>query len=158
MLNGESNQFPIPKDIHIMRAEFLRLAVFALAAAAASSCGGGDSSSPTTPSSPSAGAVTITILDSGGTGNRGNLSFSPNPASAGGQTVVFKNNDSTTHRVVLNDGSIDTGDIAPGATSRSVVMPGVGTNYHCSLHTGMGGAVSPASGGAPPACEGPFCY
>ena len=67
--------------------------------------------------------------------------------------VVFRNNDSIVHRVVLNDGSVDTGDIAPGATSRAVAMPGGGTNYHCQLHPGMIGAVSGSSGGPPP-CSG----
>jgi plastocyanin len=89
-------------------------------------------------------------------GQNGTQAFSPNPASFGGQSVVFKNNDSITHRVVLNDGSVDTGDIAPGATSRAVVMPTAGTNYHCSLHPGMIGAVAGGSG-PPPACTGLYC-
>jgi plastocyanin len=58
-------------------------------------CGGGSS------------AITIAI-----DGPNGTQAFSPNHAAFGGQAVVFKNNDSVTHRVVLNDGSIDTGDIA----------------------------------------------
>ena len=89
-------------------------------------------------------------------GSNGTQAFSPNPASFGGQTVVFKNNDSVMHRVVLNDGSVDTGDIAPGATSRAVAMPGSGANYHCQIHPGMIGAVSAAAGG-PPACTGLYC-
>jgi plastocyanin len=117
------------------------------------SCGS-DSSNPVSPSpSPSpSNAVTITI-------NRqaGNLSFSPNPASAGGQMVVFRNADIIIHRVQLNDLSVDTGDIAPGATSRAMQMPVGGTNYHCSLHPDMVGAIN-ASGGAPaPVCEGIYC-
>src|SRR4051812_9074525 len=76
----------------------------------ASRCGGSSPSSPST-----SGAITIAI-----TGQNGNLSFNPNPADAGGKTVVFKNNDSITHHVQLNDGSGDTGDIAPGATSKAV--------------------------------------
>jgi len=127
----------------------------ALAAAAAivaglgaSSCGGG-SSSPTTPSAPN--ILTITI-----TRQNGAQSFSPNPASAGGEMVVFRNTDSIVHRVQLNDGSIDTGNLAPGATSNAVLMPGSGTNYHCSLHPEMVGAVSGTAGGPPP-CEGPYC-
>ncbi len=70
--------------------------------------------------------------------------------------VVFRNNDSVAHRVMLNDGSIDTGDIAPGATSRAVAMPGTGTNYHCQIHPGMIGAVSGWSG-TPPECTGQYC-
>jgi plastocyanin len=110
-------------------------------------CGGGGSS----PSSPTPGALTITI-----TRQNGAQSFSPNPASAGGQTVVFRNSDSVAHRVRLNDGSIDTGDLAPGATSAPVQMPADGTNYHCSVHPDMIGAVSGTAGG-PPRCEGPYC-
>jgi hypothetical protein len=37
--------------------------------------------------------------------------------------VTFKNSDSVTHRVVLNDGSLDTGNIAPGASSQALLMP-----------------------------------
>jgi plastocyanin len=122
-----------------------------LAAAAAGlifcACGGGGS----TPSGPTPGALTITI-----TRQNGAQSFSPNPASAGGQTVVFRNYDSVVHRVMLNDGTIDTGNIAPGASSAPVQMPADGTNYHCSLHPDMIGAVSGTAGGPPP-CQGPYC-
>jgi plastocyanin len=91
--------------------------------------------------------MTITILRDGGA-----QSFSPNPAGAGGQQVVFKNNDSIEHRVRLNDGSLDTGIIPPGGTSRAVTMPASGANYHCEIHPGMIGSVNPASGGPPPEC------
>ena len=90
------------------------------------------------------------------TPQNGTQAFSPNPAALAGQMVAFKNNDSVMHRVVLNDGSVDTGDIAPGATSRAVLMPASGTNYHCSIHPGMIGAVSGGSG-PPPACTGLYC-
>jgi len=130
------------------------MAVAIVALSACGGCGGsygGSSPTPTSPSTTGGNAITITI-----TGQNGTQSFSPNPASAGGQMVVFKNADTTTHRVVLNDGSIDTGDIAPGATSRAVQMPADGTNYHCSLHAGMVGAVAATSGDAPP-CTGAYC-
>jgi plastocyanin len=126
----------------------------AFVAFAASGCGGSTNNSPTTPTPTPApsGAITINIV-----GQNGSMAFSPNPASAGGQMVVFRNSDGVTHRVVLNDGSIDTGNIAPGATSAAVAMPASGTNYHCSIHPGMIGAINPASGGAPPPCEGIYC-
>src|SRR6185503_5122376 len=110
-----------------MRVRVLMSAVF-LAALITSACGGSNNN-PGGPSGSGSGAATITI-----NGQTGPQSFSPNPANFGGQTVVFKNNDSVTHRVQLNDGSLDTGDIAPGATSRTVLMPSSGTNYHCTLH------------------------
>lgn len=71
--------------------------------------------------------------------------------------VAFRNADSVAHSVRLNDGSVDTGIILPGATSAAVAMPGGGTNYHCSLHPDMIGAVNTESGAPPPACEGPYC-
>src|SRR5687767_6980034 len=86
------------------------------------SCGGG--SSPTGPSGPD--ILTITI-----TRQNGEQSFSPNPAAAGGRLVVFRNADSIVHRVRLNDGTIDTGNIGPGTSSAVVQMPAEGTNYHC---------------------------
>ena len=131
--------------------QFKLWTVSALAAglAAMSACGGsGGGTSPTAPSSPApASAMTITV-----TSRNGAQSFSPNPAAAGGQLVVFRNADTDVHRVLLNDGSIDTGDLAPGATSAVVTMPVIGTNYHCSIHPDMVGAVNPLSGGEPPEC------
>ena len=124
-----------------------------LAALAATGCGGGSGSGPTPPAgggTPDPFIITITSQN-------GTQSFSPNPAAAGGQMVVFRNSDSVAHRVVLNDGSLDTGSIAPGATSAAVRMPGTGTNYHCSLHPGMIGAVSTEAGAPPPPCEGEYC-
>jgi plastocyanin len=49
-------------------------------------------------------------------------SFSPNPATLpAGQVVVWHNIDSITHRVVLNDGSLDTGN-RPGASSQPMAI------------------------------------
>jgi plastocyanin len=112
--------------------------------------GGSTPTSPTTTTPP--GAFVITVVRQGGA-----QSFSPNPAAAGGLSVVFRNADTVVHRVLLNDATIDTGDIAPGATSRVVQMPAAGTNYHCSLHPTMIGSVSAASGDGPPPCTGPYC-
>jgi plastocyanin len=125
----------------------MKISVVMIGLAAASGCGG--SSSSTAPSSTS--LPTINIV-----GQNGAQAFSPNPASFAGQQIVFKNNDSVAHHIVLNDGSIDIGDIAPGATSRAVTMPGAGTNYHCSTHPGMIGGISAASG-TPPPCDGMYC-
>ena len=128
------------------------LAVLALAGAWGCG-GGGGSNNPTSPTgpSPTGSTVTITIV-----GERGAQSFSPNPATAGGRMVVFRNTDTVVHRVRLNNGTIDTGDIAPGASSQAVMMPVAGTNYHCSLHPAMIGAVASETG-PPPECEGLYC-
>jgi len=119
---------------------------------ACAGCGGDSGGSPTSPSSPSApAAATINI-----NGQNGTQAFTPNPSSFGGQMVVFKNNDSVAHRVVLNDGSVDTGNIAPGATSQVITLSTDGTNYHCPIHPGMIGSIN-AAGGAPPPCTGIYC-
>lgn len=129
----------------------LRSSAFAVGIALLSGwgCGGGSNSPPTTPTST---ALTILI-----TGQRGAQSFSPNPATAGGQLVVFLNTDTEAHRVRLNDSSVDWGVIAPGARSQAFRMPAEGTNYHCDLHPGMVGSVNPEAGGNPPRCTGEYC-
>jgi plastocyanin len=129
-----------------MRASnYTALALVAAAASLAGCSGGGTTPTPNT-------ASTITIRSSSGT-----QAFDPNPATFGGRMVVFKNNDSVTHRVVLNDNSGDTLDIAPGQTSREVRMPNNGTNYHCTIHTGMIGSVAGVNNEPPPPCTGLYC-
>jgi plastocyanin len=132
-----------------------KASVFVVACLAAAGCGGGGSngSTPTAPTQTAATSNVVTITISGQSGIQ---SFAPNPATAAGQMVVFRNADTVAHRVVLNDASLDTGDIAPGATSRAILMPAAGTNYHCSLHTAMVGAIS-APNQAPPPCTGDYC-
>jgi plastocyanin len=129
----------------------------ALVLAVAVACGGssGGGAPQTQPSGvPSGGtnvnATTISIL-----GDRGGASFTPNPAPSGASDLAFKNNDSQIHHIVANDGSFDSGDIAPGAT-KTVSLASDGTNYHCTIHPDMIGAVS-ASDGAPPRCTGIYC-
>ena len=73
-------------------------------------------SQPSTPSTPAAptGVITINVVRENGA-----QSFSPNPATVpAGQTVVWHNVDVVVHRVVLNDGKLDTGDIAAGLSAR----------------------------------------
>src|ERR1700693_2108106 len=78
--------------------------------------GTGTSGSPTSPTSPSgaSGVVMVNVVAINGA-----QSFSPNPATLpAGQMVVWHNIDGITHRVVLNDRSVDTGDLVPGASSQ----------------------------------------
>jgi plastocyanin len=125
-----------------------------------SACGGGNNNSynnPTAPTNnpptpPPATANQIAIM-----GDRGAQSFNPNPATvAQGQSMTFKNTDGTTHHIVANDGSFDTGSIAAGATSAAVTLTTNGTNYHCTIHPGMVGSIN-ASTGEPPPCTGVYC-
>ncbi len=131
----------------------------AIIAVVAAACGGGggDSAPVTQPSGvPSGGgavsATAITIL-----GDHGAVSFSPNPAPTGNTSLQFRNTDSVIHHIMANDGSFDTGDIAPGQTSKLVTMTTDGTNYHCTIHPGMIGAVSATDGTPPPCRDGVYC-
>jgi plastocyanin len=117
-------------------------------------CGGGsDGGAPAGPSPPPGGAsATVSIV-----GQRGARSFTPNPANVvQGRTVAWRNTDTVVHRIVSNDGVLDTGDLAPGATSSALTLSTDGTNYHCLIHPAMVGAVN-GSGGAPPPCQGIYC-
>jgi plastocyanin len=128
-------------------------AVVSLAGVAA--CGGSSSQSPTTPSGPAApppsSTTAITIV-----GDRGNQSFTPNPGAASGGMVSWRNADGQVHRIMSNDGSFDTGNIAPGQTSSPRAAPASGMNYHCTIHPGMIGAIN-AESGPPPPCTGIYC-
>src|SRR5437867_1604812 len=87
-------------------------------------------------------------------------SFSPNPATLPpGQMVVWHNIDQITHRVVLNDRSVDTGDLAPGASSQPMAIAVAGAQYHCSIHPVMVGSVNQdiANPPAPDPCQGSYC-
>ena len=94
-------------------------------ALAAGACGGdGGGGSPTSPS-PSGGGGTSASVTVNITTTAGSQSFNPNPASmATAGTVAWTNSDGAVHRIVANDGSFDTGDISPGATSRAVTVSG----------------------------------
>ena len=119
-------------------------------------CGGnsyGNSGSPVAPTSSASGVVTINVVAINGA-----QSFSPNPASLPvGQMVVWHNVDSITHHVVLNDKSIDTGDLLPGASSQPMAIAGAGGQYHCSIHPVMVGSVNQDTSNTPAPCQGAYC-
>lgn len=115
-------------------------------------CGSSGGSDP----APAPSGVVVSATQISIVGERGSASFSPNPAPSGKQQLQWKNTDAETHRIVANDGSFDSGDILPGQTSKVINMTSDGTNYHCSIHPLMIGAVS-AADGEPPACRGDYC-
>ena len=103
--------------------------------------------SPTPPLTPTpqGGIVTINVVSENGA-----QSFSPNPATLpAGQMVVWHNIDSITHRVVLNNGSLDTGDLRPGASSQTMSITGGLGGYHCSIHPSMVGTLQPPTTDSP---------
>jgi plastocyanin len=68
--------------------------------------------------------------------------FAPGRAQAlVGDTVVWRNGDSTNHTVTADDASFDSGYIAPGGTfSRTFTKVGLYA-YHCTIHKFMRGEV-----------------
>jgi plastocyanin len=108
------------------------------AALAASRCGGGSSASMSTTSPTTNASMAVAIV-----ATNGNKSFVPNPVQTGGQQVVFKNTDITTHHIVMDDGSADFGNLAPGASSAAKAIAGAGS-FHCVNHPSMVGSFNAA--------------
>ena len=127
------------------------------------SCGGGGSSpaaAPTpTPSAPPPAptptTVTVSIVSA-----VGNTAYQPNPVRANsGDTVVFRNNDASTHHIVMDDGSADLGDVGPGATSKGFTLRNANAaRFHCTNHSSMVGAINEAAAPPPPPCPDPYGY
>ena len=122
------------------------------------SCGGGGSSggtpnpTPTAPTPPAATVVTITI-----SGANGAQSFSPNPAMcATGQTVVWKNADSVTHRVEIDELWRQHRRHRAGRHLGADVAWQCLEGYRCTLHPQMVGALNGAATPTPPS-DGPGC-
>ena len=132
--------------MHVESRLSIRVAV--IGALCLSACSSG--STPPSPTSPSntppqqtsTPPVTITVV-----GSSGSQAFTPNPASAAtGAAIVWKNNDGVVHRIVFDDGSGDTGTIAPGASSSPLQLRNASASYHCTIHPSMVGSVNGASG------------
>jgi plastocyanin len=128
----------------------LNISLMAAIGLGAWSCSGSGYGSPSTtttttamaPSAQStstaASIVTVNVV-----AIRGAQSFSPNPATLpAGVQVVWHNIDSITHRVVLDNGSVDTGNLAPGASSQPMTIGSSGASYHCSIHPEMIGSIN----------------
>ena len=115
--------------------------------------GNGTSGNPSSPTPSTGGVVTINVVAVNGA-----QSFSPNPATLpAGQMVIWHNVDTITHHVVLNDGSVDTGDLAPGASSQPMAIAAAAGQYHCSIHPVMVGSVNQDTKTQADPCQGPYC-
>ena len=115
------------------------------------SCGGSGGSTTAPSTSSSSSNVSVSII-----GTQGNQAFVHNPIQASaGSTVVWKNNDSATHHIVMDNGSGDLGDIAPGAT-KTMTLVGSGGNFHCTIHNSMVGSFNATTAPAAP-CPDIYC-
>ena len=127
------------------------------------SCGGGGSSpapapaqpTPTPAPAPTPSTVTVSIVSAVGNG-----AYKPNPVMANsGDTVVFKNNDASTHHIVMDDGSADLGDVGPGATSKGFTLKSASAaRFHCTNHSSMVGAINETAAPPAPPCNDPYGY
>jgi len=117
----------------VSRSRITLAAIAGVLALGAAACG---SSSPAAPTV--AADVTISMV-----GDRGNQSYAPNPTTVRvGQTVAWKNNDTTVHDATQDASRFQTGTINAGSTSAPVTMSTAGTfAYHCTIHPGMVGTL-----------------
>jgi plastocyanin len=131
-----------------MRSSLILIGILA-ASVASSRCGGGSSSQTATSPGDTASTVTVSIAST-----NGNKSYVPNPvATSSGEQLVFKNNDTVVHHIVMDDGSIDFGSLSPGSSSPAKGV-GIGGNFHCSLHPSMVGSINGAVAPTPPPGSG----
>ena len=113
---------------------------------AASACGLASQpySTPMAPTPPAPShIVTVDIAEVNGP-----YSFYPSPATIQrDQVIVWRNGDTVTHHLVFDDGSIDTGPLAPGTLSQPIPIDVGNRRYHCTIHPTMVGTVvvNPAS-------------
>jgi plastocyanin len=114
-----------------------RIAVVILTGLVFGSCGGSSGSSS---NSPSPSAVMVSIVS--GARTLTTTAYSPNPVTVPrGSTVTWTNNDTSTHDQIADNGSFNSGDVAPGAQG-SVTFQTAGTiPYHCGRHPNMVGTI-----------------
>ena len=108
-----------------------------IAVAACSDSAGSAAPTAATSQAPAAsagGATAVAIKD-----------FAYGPATASvptGSKVTWTNSDATAHTVTFDDGSADSGNIAPGSTFDQTFATAGTFNYHCTIHSQMHGTVT----------------
>jgi plastocyanin len=118
-------------------------AVLALAA-----CGGGTTPAPSVAASaPAAASAAASAAQSAATAGASvdikGFAFNPATITAKvGQEITWTNGDGTAHTVTLDDGSVDSGNVAPNATFKHAFSTAGTFTYHCSIHTTMKGTIT----------------
>ena len=135
-----------------MRSQTLAaLAVAGLLTVAA--CGGATTPSPTSGGSsaaPSAAAPSSAgqsgAAQSAATGTSVDIKgFAFNPAQVTakvGDTITWTNDDTTAHTVTWDDNSVDSGNLAQGATFQHKFDAAGTFAYHCKIHPNMKGTIT----------------
>jgi alcohol dehydrogenase (cytochrome c) len=118
--------------------------------------GGGQTSTPSTPSGSvqqqgsnsrngnnSGGGSTNTIaIPQGAASQQVQQYYQPDPAQIQPSSqVTWQNKDSAPHTATADDGSFDTGNIAPGASGSATVQGQGQISYHCTIHPFMKGTL-----------------
>ena len=116
-------------------AVFIAMTLVAVAACSGSSGSAAPSAATSqAPAAPAGGATAVSIKD---------FAFGPATASVPtGSKVTWTNNDTTAHTVTFDDGSGDSGNIAPGSTFDQTFATAGTFNYHCTIHSSMHGTVT----------------
>ena len=120
-------------------AAFIVLTSIALAA-----CSGSTSSAPPA-AAPSQAGSQAPVAPAGGSTAVDIKDFAFNPASttvASGGKVTWTNSDTTAHTVTFDDGSADSGNLAPASTFDHTFAAAGTFAYHCSIHSNMKGTVT----------------
>jgi plastocyanin len=119
------------------------LAVAALVALAA--CSSGSTSAPTTAPSGAVPSAAGASAPAGGAGAVSIKDFAFNPPTIQakvGDMVTWTNNGGTAHTVTLDDKSVDSGNVAPGATFSHAFTKAGSYPYHCEIHKQMTATVT----------------
>jgi plastocyanin len=115
-------------------------------------CVNGQTASNASPTSPGgASTVTVNIVTSHGT-----QAYTPNPAQVSvGAMMLMTNYTAEAHHVVMDDGSADFGEIAPGRSARTRLITEGGA-YHCTIHPTMVGSINAPLLEGPRPCDPAF--
>ena len=111
----------------------LLIGLAGLAFAVVACGGGGGSPAPGATASPMGGTA-VDIAD---------FAYDPAAANAAvGGNVVWTNSDSVPHTVTFDEGGIDSGSMAAGATFEHTFDSAGTFEYHCTFHSNMRGTVT----------------
>ena len=116
-------------------ASFLVLAMIAFVACSGSAGSAAPSAATSqAPAAPAGGSTAVDIKD---------FAFSPASNSVPtGSKVTWTNSDTTAHTVTFDDGSADSGNLAPGSTFDHTFATAGTFAYHCTIHSQMHGTVT----------------
>jgi len=114
----------------------------------ASACANGYSAAAPSPTpapapapAPSGGGTPVSIPL--GASTLGNRAFAPDQLEiAVGGTVTWTNTDTVAHTTTADQGSWDSGSVAPGGKFSSTYSTAGTFPYHCAIHPGMVGTIT----------------